>query len=365
MKAQLYGCFAADKRVSMDVYSKGLLEALQVSGLNTQLFTPRHSLERWQGSRLVMRYLRYVSYPMQLRSGVSDCDVHHVCDHGYAHLHGALTSKRKQGKTVITVHDLIPYLTWKGDIPSEHKPRRPSLNLHSLSFVEKFDHIVTVSENSANDLSEVLDIPRERIDVVPPIIADFFAQKTDANTVDMRNKLGVDDDVELVLISGSEHYKNLEASLRVLRELVNAGRSIMMVKTGYPSTWFVDKVNELGLSENVFTLFLNHHYELADLLASVDCLLFPSWYEGFGMPVAEALACGTGVVTSNRASLREVGGELALYADPDDITSLCQHVVTCLEDQSLRRRIKENGPDWVSQFRAPVIAEKMTELYRR
>jgi len=81
------------------------------------------------------------------------------------------------------------------------------------------------------------------------------------------------------------------------------------------------------------------------------------------MPVAESLACGTPVVSSNRGSLPEVGGQLALQCDPNDGEALLAAVRLALHDSELRTRVEREGPNWVKQFQAPAVAQKLHRFY--
>ncbi|MBX2849995.1 MAG: glycosyltransferase family 4 protein, partial [Acidiferrobacterales bacterium] len=291
----------------------------------------------------------------------------HVCDHGYAHLLRALGRRNSVQSTaainVVTLHDLIPYLTWRGKIPSNVSVKKPSLNMYSLSFVKHYDRIICVSQSSADDAAEILKIEHDRIAVVPPIIADHFVPKSREEVFEFAQRYLPQCDAKWVLISGREHYKNIGTSLRVIRQLIDQGESIRVVRTGTPNQEFNKLVADFGLTERVSSIFLPRHKDLAKLYCAVDCLLFPSWYEGFGMPVVEALACGTPVVASNVASLPEAGGALALMSAPDDIDSLCNQVQVALNNDAHQQMVKKNGLKWAEQFRASEVANRLIQIY--
>lgn len=359
MNIQLYGCYDADRRLSMDIYARQLHQGFTDGGHRCTLFTPQHQLERWPDSRFTMRYLRYMAYAKQLRPLQTKPEVDHIIDHGYAHLYGRLSAKVK----AVTVHDLIPYLTWQGEIPSDAAPRKPRLNVFSLNYLDRFDKIITVSHSTANDLTEHWQLSKDRISVIPPVIADYFAPVDSAKVASFRQSLNVPVETKLVLLSGREHYKNLTTSLQVLANLIKAGEKLKVIRAGLPNLEFSRLTREFGLSDYVTSIYTQHHHELPLLYNAADCLLFPSWYEGFGMPVVEALACGTCVVTSNAASLPEVGGTLALNARPDDVDELSSHVVTCLNDVNHQQRVASNGEQWASQFRAKVVVPQLLDAY--
>jgi len=350
MNISLYRCFSADQRLSMDVYADGLENALEVSGLNMEIFKPASTLERFNDNAWVMRYLRYYSYASQVKKHKQNNNVHHVTDHGYAHL---LTSL-KSGVKVLTVHDLIPFLTWKGVIKKQDGDhffkRKPRLNLYSLKFIKAYDHIVTLSASTAHDLITYLNIPKELITVIPPVIGRQYVPASDGDVQLLCSKYHLDRDTKWLMVSGREYYKNHSTGLLVLKELLkHTDKPIKLIKTGMPSPEFDLMVTELGLETSVKSVFLDDINELPALYSFVDCLLFPSLYEGFGMPVAEALACGTPVVMSDRASLPEAGGELALQCDAFDVQSLARAVSSQLNSE-VKNRIFNRGPLWVTRF---------------
>lgn len=355
----LYGCFRADNRISMNIYAAQLQRALASNCDPLYCITPEHTLERFSNSKAVMRFLRYWYYPRVIRQKPKLTGVHHVIDHGYAHLYPSLPS----GKKVVTAHDLIPLLTWKGIIPSQGKVRKPRLNLHSLSFLEKFDTVIAPSVSTANDLQRFLGFHTSKIKVIPPVIADHFQIMPAQQVTQFRRRITSDEETKLILITGREHYKNLVSSIKVVKNLLKNGNKVKLVRTGYLDTYVEELLRDNGISDHVESLFFEDHKDLVLLYNAVDCLLFPSWYEGFGMPVAEALACGTPVVSSNTSSLPEVGGQLALSASPNDIDALTDLVLTCLFDKNHQIQVLQKGPEWVEQFRSSNLISKLHEAY--
>lgn len=365
IRVRQYRCFVADKRTSMDVFADSFALAFkeaQSHKISIDQFQPSSPLERYSTSSFVMRYLRYWQYSHSINNKTTDhdaVDIHHVLDHGYAHLHPKLSN----AKTCSSVHDLIPMLQWKGVI-GKAPPRKPWLNLKSLSYLSRYDRLVTISNNTKQDMIEYLKLPAERIDVIYPLIADHFKPMGSVQSAEFAQKYGLSTECQWLMISGREHYKNHEICLAVLKKLTEeTDFDIRLIKTGLPSIEFDQQVQKLGLEKHVTQLFLTEVAELPLLYNFVNCLLFPSLYEGFGMPVAEALACGTPVVSSNRASLPEAGGTLALYNEADDVDGLCQSVLDILSDKKIEQKIKQYGTQWCEQFRAPAIAKKYQQLY--
>jgi glycosyltransferase involved in cell wall biosynthesis len=373
INAQLLRCFHSDARISMEVYADALNDALTRCGVTVSEFRPTSGLERWSQSRIVMRYLRYVSYPRLVgRQVTTGLGIQHVTDHGYAHLHPRLSAPI----TVCTVHDLIPLLSWKGVIETELAPdgqplessterRKPVLNLHSLGFLNRYDHLITISERSAADVVQYLGIDRQKISVIPPVIDDKFVPQHASEVDRVRAKYGLSGDRKWIMVSGSEYYKNHRNSLLAIAKLAQrTQQKIGILKGGWVTPEFARLVDELGLSGQTISV----HIDGADLPAvysAVDCLCFPSLYEGFGMPVAEAAACGTPVVISNRGALNELGLGLFTNIDPFDTQAISLELEKALFDSSYRATINDGGPKAVERFRANSVGQQCVDVYHQ
>ncbi len=361
LRAVQYRCFASDGRLSMDIYADSLESAMKHTNIQVSSFTPVSSFETYANNAHVMRFLRYWQYPRMVST--VNADIHHVLDHGYAHLHPKLNA----GKSCVTVHDLIPLLRWKGVIDDpelKRTPRKPWLNLKSLSYLKYFDRVIAASHNTKADLIKYLELPDDRVVVIPPVINSVYKPFDEAEVSQFAAKYKLDRSRIWIMITGREFYKNHIASLKTLKHLINSGKhDVHMIKTGAHSKEFDDSVSQLGLDDRVTQLFLSGPEELALLYNYVDCVLFPSLYEGFGMPVVEALACGTPVVSSDSASLPEVGGKLSLRANAHDVEKLADKVISAVSDNGVSKMVRQDGPDWVRQFRAPAVARQYEDLY--
>ena len=341
-------------------------------GHEVSSFEPVSRLERFNSSRLLMRYLRYIHYPALVRKGANTgADVQHVVDHGYAHLAPALKSDMR----LSNAHDLIPLLTWKGRIESLDlngrrltsgaNLRKPLLNLRSLSFLKDFDHIVSVSESTANDLIEFLNLERSQISIIPPALNTMFKPANETEITAFKQRYRLDPTMKWVMLTGREAYKNHPNAFAAIKLLVDSSdHHIGIVRTGLASTEFEHLVQRYGVQDRVRNLFLNYT-ELPVLYSSVDCLLFPSLYEGFGMPVAEAIACGTPAVISNRGSLPEVANQLAVACDPFDVEGMAGALSNALYDQEHRQQIAQNGPTEMLKYHPKRIGQSLDTLYRR
>ena len=312
---------------------------------------------------LRMRISRFVYYPWFARRHRGD--VNHIVDHGYAHLLQTLDPRR----TVVTVHDLIPLLSWKGCLPGPTRyPHRPVLLEHALSYVRRAACVVADSENTRKDLVEHCECEAERIRVVYPGVAPWCRMYDPGERLAARLKLGLpDSDTRLVLITGAgfQWYKNHPTCLKVLARLVESCPwPVKMMRTGGGSQEWLQLLAETGMERHFLQIpRFDQHTAMADIYNSADCLLFPSWYEGFGWPPLEAMACGIPVITSNAASLPEIVGDAGLMCVPDDVDGLTKAVLSLLRRDGLNKHFTEAGLRRVARFTWRACAEQLCQIY--
>ena len=299
----------------LDRYSQELAKLLPV----TTVRTGRYKLDldgRWLIDRL-KTLDETVHYTNQHFGGISIC--------------AGLPS-------IITVHDLerisFPF--------SKQEPlEETSLKIDAVA-IKKADHIIAVSENTKKDLKKYLEIPDEKITVVYNGV-DHEVFKPNAHPVSSS---------PYILYVGSERpRKNLERLLEafVLLKKSSDFAELKLIKVGSPgrSDAFrqatLQKIKELGLDGEVIFVDQITDERLVEYYSSARVLIYPSLYEGFGLPVLEAMACGCPVITSNVSSLPEVGGDAAFLVNPYDIRDICGAIARLLTDNRLRDELIARG----------------------
>lgn len=361
----LFRGLAEDRRVSMEVYADHLEAGLIRERSDRwrirayQPLIPRSIALLPVSHQQRLRLTRYFGYPLAARRARGD--LNHVIEHGYGHLALSLGAER----TIVTVHDLIPILQWQGKIagaPVESK--RPWLSELSLRALRHAAHVIAISENTRRDLIRYLDCPSERVSVVYWGIDEAFRPGSDDEKLALRKSLGLPADrTRLILISGARFYKNEETSLAVMGELSHDGPGPLLVRLGpWTPSWRM-ALERSELKRRVIEIAELPHDRMWQLYNAVDCLLFPSWYEGCGLPPLEAMACGTPVVASNAGALPEVLGEAALMAPPGDVRGLTQALELLLRDPVRRQSQVAKGIAQARQFTWQRTARETAAVY--
>jgi glycosyltransferase involved in cell wall biosynthesis len=306
--------------------------------------TTRLSVRPW---RLSTALAYFANFGMDRMFG--DIDLFHATEH--------LLPRLKTTRSVFTLHDLI----FQFD-PDSHKP----LNIAFLKtlmprFLRAADAIIAVSECSQRDAVNLYGIPADKIHVIYEGVDPKFMPITDPDRLaQVRLKYRLPD--RFILHIGTiEPRKNLpllfEAAAQTKEHIVVAG------KLGWLTEPILAKVKELGVEDRVtFTGFIADD-DLPAMMSAATVLAMPSKYEGFGLPILEAMACGTPVVASNAASLPEVGGDAVLYAWPEDVRSWISLLTLALDDVELRGWLREKGLRQAAKFRWETMARETLEVY--
>lgn len=321
-------------------------------------FRPKMLLPSWFQGVWGIRLARYFLYPLQFPH--SRRSVVHILDHSFAHL----LYSHKIRNAVVTVTDLIPVLWWKGRFPGMPKKNIPLTVLYSLHALKRAKHIITISASTKDDLVELIGCDPQKISVIYPGVDPIFRQYENGQKMNARRRLFGDEERKIVLITGSQFYKNHETALKVIRSLLEQGNTnICLAKTGNPHPGWLAMVKKYGLENQVINLGFISRDQMPDLYNAVDLLMFPSFYEGFGWPPLEAMACGTPAVTSNAASLAEVMETLDTTCDPFDVEGFAARISRLLSNEDERRAVILQGVARSAKFNWDDAASQVLNLY--
>ncbi len=278
-------------------------------------------------------------------------DLYHLLDGSMA----AFVPRAVRARTVVTVHDVIPVLQARRELPG--RPSLPArwLMQRGLAALSEMAGIAADSTNTANDLRRLAGaLPECR--VIPLAVRTFPAEAVGGRTFTSPSRT-------ILHVGNNARYKNREGVLDVFGRLQDLA-DLELVMAGPPPT---DTLRRLAAPFGSRVRFLVDvpDAELVALYRHAALLLFPSLYEGFGMPVQEAMAAGCPVVCSDAASLPEVAGGAALTAPADDHAALAAHCRNLLEDRALRARMQQKGRDRAAQFTLHRMGADLLAWYRR
>ncbi len=239
-----------------------------------------------------------------------------------------------KAKKVTTYHDVVPlkYPQWSHrKIIDVHKKR--------LELVEKeIDIVIAVSQATKKDLIKISSIPEDKITVIYEGVSPAFKKFDPGKVEAFRKRMKLPEEF-ILAIGGVGERRNLDRVKEVAKDY-------SLVITGQTVPW---------LSGNDLPLLYN----------AASLLLYPSFYEGFGLPVLEAMACGTPVITSNVSSLPEVGGEAAVYVNPMKTTDIAQKVKLVLNDEDLREKLIKKGFIQAEKFSWNKCIKETIDVYWR
>jgi len=302
----------------------------------------------WRMSALVAHFARISQDRM-----FPGIDLFHATDH--------LLPRLTRPKSVFTLHDLVFRC-----YPHTHKPlNRWFLTLMMPRFLKAADAVIAVSESTKRDAVRIYGIDEAKITVIYEGVSPHFRRASPEAIAAARDKYGLPDEF-LLSLGTIEPRKNLTSLLEAYHVLRNEGSPLGLVivgKKGWLYTGFFDRMHELGLEDSVAFPGFVPDEDLPALYSAASLFIFPSLYEGFGLPVLEALACGAPVITSNASSLPEVAGEAALLVDPNSVEALVRAAREVLSNDRLREDLRAKGPRQAAKFNWRRAARETLAVY--
>ena len=267
-------------------------------------------------------------------------------------------------KTVVTIHDCI-HLMFPEYL--RHRMGYAFARASLYTAAHKSDRIFTVSEQSKRDILKFFSVPPEKIVVTPNAIDDRFSTApSPEHVVNMRERYQLSHSY-LLYVGNIKPHKNLERLIEAFHLIRKEGRSeLELIIIG-------DEISKLQSLRRAVHKYDIHRYvrflgyvpqtTLAVLYRLADVFVFPSLYEGFGLPPLEAMASGTPVVTSNVSSLPEVVGDAAVLVDPYKAESIADGILTVLRSTHLRGELSKRGLERVKAFSWARSVQRVREVY--
>lgn len=359
MKIHLFRAFPDSFRKSMLLYADLLEENL--AGMLGSAESVRQVIPypAWLRPSLMRHFSQYIAY--QFQASVSQGDINHITDHAYGHLVHTMNAR----KTIVTFHDAIRFkqMNELRKKKSESESVKQMLNFNHGG-IKKAAFVICDSESSRQDLIEITDYPRERTEVIPLGVDQSFFE---SEIADPREALDLKPGNYLLHVGHVGGYKNISALFHVLKILAEHGRSdIRLLKVGLdfsPEQKKMAKV--LGVEKQICYRGRVSHEQLKRFYRAADVLLFPSFDEGFGFPVLEAMASSLPVVCSRRGSLPEILGDCGVLAEPGNYEAMADGVLKFLEDDFFRSRKTSKGVERARGYTWQATAEKTYAVYKK
>jgi len=262
---------------------------------------------------------------------------------------------------VVTIYDLS-FIHYPAIFPAL---QRRYLAAATADSCRRARRIITISESGRQDVQRIYGVAPERIDVVAPGVDPAY-QPLPANRVaEFRHRRELPERF-LLHVGTLQPRKNIPLLLDALAQLGPDAPPLLLVGgKGWLYEDIFDRVMTLGLRDRVHFAGYVDDDELPLWYNAATALVFPSLYEGFGLPIVEALACGTPVVAADTSSLPEAGGAAARYFDPADPADLAAKLVEVLGDNDLRDRLRADGPIQATRFSWARAGQETAAVYER
>ena len=270
----------------------------------------------------------------------------------------------KRRRSVVTIHDLSALL--HKDKHRSKMVRRARMRLPLV--VRIADTIITPTESIKREVCDHLGVKAARVVAIPLAARDCFQPLAWAETIQTRERLGIEEDF-LLFVGTLEPRKNLLTLLKALVRIVGDTplRPQLVIAGG--QGWMMDEsfafIQEAALGDRLCLTGYLRDEELRALYSSCKAFIYPSVYEGFGLPPLEAMACGAPVIASRIPALQETLGSAAHLFEPTDVEGLAKSIVDLLEDKSRRQRLQLAGRQRAAEFSWERTARQTLAVYER
>jgi glycosyltransferase involved in cell wall biosynthesis len=227
--------------------------------------------------------------------------------------------------------------------------------------------VVAVSQFSAREIQEVFHLPSDRIAVIyhgPS--PDMFPERDDQKFQELQSRLHIPARPFVLFVGGAEPRKNHSVLFNAFARSPRLAQLVSLVAIGEVQSRgasLMVTARELGIMDSVCCPGYVSKEDLRKLYSHAECFVFPSLYEGFGIPLLDAMACGAPIITGPGSALPEVAGDAAIYVDTHDPEQLGMEIERLVSDRALQEELRNKGFDRVKQFTWERAAQETLNLY--
>ncbi len=324
------------------------------SGLHTPTLTglSLHYRRLPVPTRLLYKCWEHVALP-RVDTVLGGVDVYHAVNY--------VLPPVKKAKRILSIHDLcfLRHPEWAS--PKIVGPFQRTIRKHA----HEADKVIACSESTKREIVDLLELPEDRIQVIYDA-ADVLFQPVDPVLAQKQIEEALNITFPYLLFVGTrEPRKNLGGLLEAFSKADIPHHLVIAGGAGWNSNDLQEQVTRLNLADKVhFTGYLNDRALFPALYSAAAAFVFPSWYEGFGLPLLEAMACGCPVIASNATSMPEVGGDAALYVSPQDTDVWAKNLEQVTGDDALRQSMRLQGLEQAKRFSWQQCAEETLNCYR-
>lgn len=359
--------FPEENWLSMDLVGDMLTEQLQANEFAIpRQIRPRMAFGGVRVKKAARLFARFAQYPRLLRRIASDFDVFHIVDHSYAHLVHELPADR----TVVTCHDIDAFRC----LLEPQSEKRPfafrAMATRILTGLQKAARVTCATVATRDAIRRHDLVADERLSVVHNGVDPSLSHAADAAADnEIARKLGrrAESCPELLHVGSTISRKRIDVLLRVFAEVREHRPDIRLIRVGGSFTREQEAfASSLGVRDKIDVLDRLDTRLLGACYRRASLLLQPSDAEGFGLPVIEALACGTPVIASDIPSLREIGGNVVQYCAVADVRWWTFAVAEMISaDRDAREAGRKRAIQHAAKFTWTAYAQQMVEIYRQ
>jgi glycosyltransferase involved in cell wall biosynthesis len=321
-----------------------LLKPIKIEGENP--FSKFMSIPIWKISKRIYKFQQYLNrIKLHKTIATKDFDICHP-----TYYNSEILRYVKNKPVVVTVHDMI-YELFPEYFPDDPFPA------YKKDLIKIARKIIANSENTKRDLIKIHNVPADKIEVI------YLGCSLNKRDLDIKKNMHLPEEY-ILFVGERKNYKNFIFFMNSIAPLTKKHKNMEVICTGNKDFSASERalIDSLNLSKRV------SHYSVSDdllfeLYKKATVFVFPSLYEGFGIPILEAFSAGCPVACSNKGSLPEVAGDAAVFFDPKDEDSICNAVDQLISDKAFRNGLINKGYERLRNFSWQETAHRTKKLY--